>query len=50
MEIFDQTKELSKTVLAEIKERRGIYELSIIVAERRVFLPSAKTIPQASGS
>jgi hypothetical protein len=50
MEIIDQIKELSKTVPAEIKEHRGIYELSFIVAERKVYLSSPKTILQASGS
>lgn len=42
MPISDDIKTFVKTIPAELKEKKGVYELSLIVAERKTFLTRQK--------
>jgi len=42
MELIEQIKKYAESIPAEIKERRGIYKLEFVLAERKSFLSRQK--------
>jgi hypothetical protein len=42
MNVLDEIKNFASTIQAEMKEKKGVYELSLVIAERKGFLSKKK--------
>jgi hypothetical protein len=47
MTLWDQIKEYAKSISAEFKEKKGVGEINLVVAERKAFLSKEKLSYQA---